>query len=125
MRRDPFPLVLKEGSVALAAADDGGVRAQAHGLFAHDARWLRRYAWSWPDELSELRLDGRGPGTLRQRLSRIEGGVGRMGVSSPRETLGVDRTLRLREDGFDDRLELTAPADVEGRLYAELRLDAR
>jgi len=125
MRRDPFPLVLKEGSVALAADADGGVRAQAHGLFAHDARWLRRYHWSWPDGLSELRLDGRGPGVLRQRLSRIEGGVGRMGVSSPRETLGVERSLRLREDGFHDRLELTAPAGVEARLHAELRLDAR
>jgi hypothetical protein len=120
VRSDPFPLVLKEGAVAWAGDDEGGLSGGDQGLYAHDARWLRRWAWRWPDDLQQLRLDGRGPGRLRQRLARIEGGAPELGRVSPRETLAIERRVTLRGDGFDERLVLRAPDVVAAELRAEL-----
>lgn len=129
MRHDPFPLVLKEGEVAFAGDADGALRGGAHGLIAHDARWLRSWAWRWPDDLHELRLDAPDAGRLRQRLARIEGGGGTLGRASPRRTLAVERTLRLVPDGLEERLTVEAAPDAAGgpacELTCELTFEAR
>lgn len=122
MRHERVPVVLKRGEVAWAAGLDGGLDGDAHGLYAHDARWLRRYAWRWPDDLTQLRLDARGPERLRQRCSRIDepGGLGR---SSPREALALRRTLRLRDDGVDDEVTFAAWSDGPVEVAAELAFE--
>jgi glycogen debranching enzyme len=125
LRPDPFPLVLKEGAVAWAGGADGTLASHGHGLYAHDARWLRRWRWRWPADLDRLRLDGRGPSRLRERLSRIRSGGRELGRAGPRETLAIERELELRDDGFDERLRARAPADVGARLAATLAFDAR
>lgn len=125
MRTDPFPLVLKEGAVAWAGGADGDLSSAGHGLYAHDARWLRRWRWRWPDDLDRLRLDGRGPTRLRERLSRIETGGRELGRAGPHETLAIEREVELRGDGFDERLRAWAPADAEARLTATLAFEVR
>jgi glycogen debranching enzyme len=125
LRTDPFPLVLKEGAVSWAGGAEGDLSSDGHGLYAHDARWLRRWRWGWPRDLHRLRLDGRGPTRLRERLSRIQSGGSELGRAGPREALAIERELELRGDGFDERLRLRAPGDVEARLAATLAFEAR
>ena len=125
MRTDPFPIVLKEGAVAWAGGADGDLSSSGHGLYAHDARWLRRWRWWWPDDLDRLRLDGRGPTRLRERLSRVESGGRELGRAGPHETLAIEREVELRGDGFDERLRAWAPADAEARLAATLSFEVR
>lgn len=125
MRHDPFPLVLKEGEVAFAGDADGALRGGMHGLIAHDARWLRRWAWRWPDDLHQLRLDAPDASRVRQRLARIEGGGATLGRASPRGTLAVERTLRIVPDGLEERLVAWAAPASDARLACELRLEAR
>ena len=126
MRHERVPVVLKQGETAWAAGRDGGVEGGDHGLYAHDARWLRRYRWRWPADLVELRLDARGPERLRQRLSRVEepGGLGR---ASPRESLALRRTLSVRDDGVDEELVVAAwpdgPVEVEAHLAVEVAVE--
>lgn len=119
MRSERVSVVLKEGACAWAAGRDGGLIEGDHGLYAHDARWLRRFAWRWPDDLIELRLDHRGPTRVRQRLARIEG-VDALGQRSPREALAVRRELRIRADGVEESLTFEAwrdgPVAVNGML---------
>jgi glycogen debranching enzyme len=126
MRHERVPVVLKQGETAWAAGRDGGLEGGDHGLYAHDARWLRRYRWCWPDDLTELRLDARGPARLRQRLSRVEE-PGGLGQASPRESLAVRRTLRVRDDGVDEELVFAAwpegPVAVQADLTFEVAVE--
>lgn len=123
MRHERVPVTLKEGDIAWAADRDGGLRGGDHGLYAHDARWLRRFAWRWPDAWTELRLDARGPSVVRQRLSLVDT-VDALGQRSPRESLAVRRTCSVRADGIDERVRLDAwpdaPVDVDARLDIEV-----
>ncbi len=122
MRHERVPVALKQGETAWAAGRDGGLEGGDHGLYAHDARWLRRYAWRWPDDLIELRLDARGPERLRQRLSRVEE-PGGLGQASPRESLALRRTLSVRHDGVDEELVFAAWPDGPVEIEAELELE--
>jgi glycogen debranching enzyme len=126
MRHERVPVVLKHGETAWAAGRDGGLAGEDHGLYAHDARWLRRYRWRWPDDLTELRLDARGPERLRQRLARVEE-PGGLGQASPRESLAVRRTLRVRADGVDEEVAFAAwsdgPVEIEARLAFEAAVE--
>ena len=94
-----------------AGAGPGG--APVSGFFLRDTRHLSRYRWSLPgfDEIA-----------ARDGPTRAERHLGRF--RRHRQELRAHRVLTLREDGFDDALELVNEDGREHELTVDLRLDA-
>jgi glycogen debranching enzyme len=103
-------ITLKEDQTYLVLDHNGANDTRAAGLYRRDTRYLRQYHWQLGQALMLQSSDAQG--VLTQHYAIIN--------AEREQTVGFKRCLRIRQDGLDDRWEITNFSDNEQTVSLQL-----